>query len=378
MKAINLVIIFLWISAITTFAQNDSVKVKHKNYPFVSIDYHFGNVMPTNEFIEGDNLADKPINNYQSINLKVGFQNPGYSDWQRVYRGPYYGIGFYSGDFFTSELGYPLAAYGFYGIPIKRWKKLELYSEFQFGMAWNWNHYDSISNPKNIAIGSPLTVYLDIGVNAVYPITKHLDLGGGISFTHFSNGGFERPNRGMNLYAPYVELKYHLSGRPNVRDIEKPRKLEKSNDLYFMLGYGDHQIVEHEFDTNYYAIAGIGVYYSIQHSNAFRSGPGIDFNFWWGLTANPDGTPGPIGIDNLTVGLVYAPELIIDRFSIITGFGIYAKHHLYGNFKQTYQRAGVKYQITDKFSAGFNVRAINFMLAEFLEFNVGYRIKWKK
>lgn len=230
-----------------------------------------------------------------------------------------------------------------------------------------------------MAIGSPITVFLDIGVNAKYPITKHLDLGAGLSLTHFSNGGFERPNRGLNLYALYVELKYHLSGRSDVKKTEKPGNLGRSNDLYFMLGYGDHQIVENEFDTNYYSVAGLGVYYSIQHGNAFRSGLGVDFNYLRSLSANPDGTPGVQGtMDNLTVGLIYAPELIINKFSIVTGIGIYAKHYQYGNFNQLYQRAGARYYFTDNFSAGMNVRAVNFMLAEFLEFNVGYTIKWKK
>jgi hypothetical protein len=39
---------------------------------------------------------------------------------------------------------------------------------------------------------------------------------------------------------------------------------------------------------------------------------------------------------------------------------------------------GVRYDIYRNISLGVNVRAVNFMLAEFLEFNVGYRIKWEK
>lgn len=334
--------------------------------------------MTSNEFVEGDNLAGQPINKFQAVSVKLGWQNPGYRDWQKVYRSPYYGIGFYLGDFYTDELGYPMAAYGFLGIPIKRWKKLELFTEFQFGVTWNWNHYDSITNPKNIAIGGSLTVFLDFGVNVTYPISKNLDLGAGVSFTHFSNGGFERPNRGLNIWSPHIELKYHLKGRPDVRNTPKPGRLPRNNELIFMMGYGDHQIVEHEMDSNYFAVGGVGIYYLRQHSNAFKSGLGVDFNFFWGLTANQDGTHGPVGWDNLTVGLIYQPELIIGQLSLVGGVGIYARHHQYGNFKQLYQRLGVKYHFTQNFSFGINIRAINFMLAEVLEFNLGYRIKWSK
>ena len=346
----------------------------------MSLNYSYGKILPTNEFVKGENQYGEPMTKYQSATLKLGWQNPGYKDWQKVHNAPYYGVGYYVGDFFNSqEVGYPMAAFGFLGIPLVRWKKLEIYTEFQFGVAFNWTYYDSITNPNNIAIGGGLTVYLDIGMNATYAINKYLDLGVGVSFTHFSNGGFERPNRGFNMYAPSISLKYHFAGRPDVGNIEDPPKnMGKSNDLYFMLGYADYQINEHEMDSNYYALAGIGVYYSFQHSNAFRSGPGIDINYAFGLTALPDGSPGPHGWDNLTVGLIYSPELIIDRLSLVGGIGIYAKHSKYGNFKQTYQRLGAKYHITENISVGINVRAINFMLAEYLEFNVGYRIRWMK
>ncbi|MEZ4906745.1 MAG: hypothetical protein R2771_03665 [Saprospiraceae bacterium] len=149
--------------------------------------------------------------------------------------------------------------------------------------------------------------------------------------------------------------------------------------IYFsMLGYGDHQLVEHELDTNYFAIAGISALYFNQISNAFRIGVGTDLNYWMGLTANPDGTIGTRNFDNLTIGFIIQPEAIIGKLSLVGGFGIYARHLNYGNFKQSYQRLGIKYEVYKNLSLGVNVRAINFMLAEFMEFNLGYRFRWMK
>ncbi len=373
------IIILLAVLSLNSFSQTDSIKVKQKNYPSFSANYQYGNIIPTTDFVRGDNLMGKPLKYYQSYTLKLLWQNPGYTDWQKIYRAPYYGIGQSVGDFFNpNEVGYPISTYGILGLPIKRWKKLELYSEFQFGMAYNWTHYDSITNPKNLVIGGGLTVHLNIGVNAFYPITKNLDLGAGISFIHFSNGGFERPNKGFNIYAPSIELKYHLAERPNVRSVNSPGKLERTNDLFFMIGYGDHQLNDHELDSNYFAIGGLSVIYFTQFSNAFRLGYGTDLNYWWGLNAYPNGTIGPRTSENFTVGLLVQPELIIDKLTLVSGFGIYAKHLNYGNFKQTYQRLGVNYEIYKDISVGVNIRALNFMLAEFLEFNIGYRIKWDK
>jgi hypothetical protein len=375
-NVVRLVLFILLMKFSGLYSQENQVS---KHYPFVSLKYGYGNVIPTTDFVKGENQLKKPISNYQFTTVKIGWQNPGYKDWQKVYKGPVYGIGFYVADFFRpDEMGKPKAAFGFLGIPILRLEKILFLTEFQYGMAWNWNHYDPDSNPENLAIGSPITVYLDIGLNASFHLNQYFDLSGGISFTHFSNGGFERPNRGVNLFSPHVEVKYFVNGRPDLSSIQKPEKLNRTNELYFMLGYGDHQMVEHELDTNYFAVGGVGVFYTMQHSNAFRSGPGVDFNFWWALTALEDGSHGKVGWDNLTIGLIYQPELIVGRLALTGGFGIYARHKGYGNFNQTYQRLGARFHLTKNISLGVNVRAVNFMLAEFLEFNTGYRMNWDK
>jgi hypothetical protein len=370
---------YCFIFSITVYSQTDTAKIRKRQFPSISASYAYGNIIQTTDFVKGDNLLGKPIDHFQAYSIKALWQNPGYTDWQKVYRGPYYGFGFSYGNFFDpDEIGHPVSVYGVLGIPIKRWNRLELYSEYQFGVAANWEHYDSISNPKNMVIGGGLTVHLNIGVNAFYPLTKNLDLGAGMSFAHFSNGGFERPNRGFNIYTPSVELKYHLFNRPNLQEIARPGRLSRSNDLYFMLGYGDHQLIEHELDTNYFAVAGVSAIYYTQLANAFRLGYGTDLNYWMGLTALPDGRIGHRDFRNLTVGLVLEPEFIINKLSLVSGFGIYAIHLNYGNFKQTYQRLGVRYDFYRNLSFGINVRAINFTLAEFLEFNLGYRIRWMK
>ncbi len=371
--------LLLSVVSIQIYSQTDTTRVKKKQFPSVSVNYQYGNIIPTTDFVKGDNLMGKPMDHYQAFTVKALWQNPNHKDWQKVYKGPYYGGGFTVSDFYNpQEVGKPLSLYGILGIPIKRWEKLELYTEFQFGVAWNWIFYDSITNPKNIVVGGGMTVHLNIGVNSFYPITKNLDLGAGFNFAHFSNGGFERPNRGFNIYTASLELKYHILGRPDTRSIKSPGRMERSNDLYFMLGYGDHQLNEHELDTNYYAIGGISIIYFTQLSNAFRLGYGTDINYWWGLNAKPDGTIGPRTAENFTLGLLLQPELIIDKLTLVGGFGVYALHLNYGNFQQTYQRLGVRYDVYKNISVGVNVRAVNFMLAEFLEFNVGYRIRWMK
>jgi hypothetical protein len=365
--------------ALGVAAQNVEEKEKKKNYPSISSNFQSGKILPTNPFVEGDNLKGEPLQKFQAYTLKMLWQNPGYTQWQRVHHAPYYGFGLSMSNFFNAnEVGYPISAFGILGLPIKRWKKLELFVEFQYGMAWNWNYYDPVSNPKNIVIGGGFTVHADAGINAFYPLSERIDFGAGLSFKHFSNGGFERPNRGFNILTPSLELKYHLNERPNVRNIEKAAKQERNHEFLLMLGYGDHQLVEHELDTNYFAIGGLSGIYLTDLSNAIRLGYGVDFNYWWGLNAGKNGEANTPTFENLTLGLVLQPEVKVGRLTLVTGIGIYALHRNHGNFKKAYQRLGVRYDIYDNWALGVNVRAINFMLAEFMEFNLSYRISWKK
>lgn len=45
----------------------------------VSLDLGGGTVMPTTDFVNGLNLKQLPIKNYQSYALRMLWQNPGYT-----------------------------------------------------------------------------------------------------------------------------------------------------------------------------------------------------------------------------------------------------------------------------------------------------------
>ncbi|MCK5702256.1 MAG: hypothetical protein KAI29_13920, partial [Cyclobacteriaceae bacterium] len=90
MKSYYISLLILCIIPIFSFAQSESQKSKQTNYSFLSINYHDGNILPSNDFVRGENLSGQPLKSYNSLALKYGWQNPGYKDWQKVHRGPYY------------------------------------------------------------------------------------------------------------------------------------------------------------------------------------------------------------------------------------------------------------------------------------------------
>jgi hypothetical protein len=372
-----LLIVFLC-SVIKTYSQTETILVPSQSHKSISASYQYGNVIQTTSFLQGDNLIGIPIDKYQSFTLKMLWQNPGYTDWQKVFRAPYYGAGMTIGDLNDPiEIGYPISFFGIFGIPVKRWEKLELYSEFQFGLAINWNYYDPVCNSKNINIGTDFTFHVNFGMNAYYPISKKLDLGAGISFIHFSNGGIERPNKGFNIYGPKIELKYHLNDKINRESIQHPERLEHSNDLFFMLSGSKFQPAEFELGSYYFGLGGFSMIYFTQFSNAFRLGYGADFNCWRLSNALPHYSSQQKELKT-SLGIILQPEIIIDKLTLVFGLGAYVLHEKFGSFKQLYERLGFRYELYKNISVGLNVRGWDFYRAEYMEFNLGYRIRWIK
>ncbi len=380
--AVKLRSLFLFLGILISFSglsQEITTHIDKKQHFIISAGYGYGNVIPTNLFVKGDNLQNHPITDYSLLSFKILWQNPGYMDWQRLYKGPYYGFGISKGDFGNpSEIGFPHSYYGILGLPLSRFKKLELFTEFQFGLTSNWRSFDLATNPKNVAIGGALTVHLDLALKMFYQLNPRLDLGAGFSFIHFSNGGLKRPNRGFNIFAPHAELRYRFEDRPDYKSLESTKKTSPSGSIFFMRTGSVHQLVEFEPDTNYFAVYGWSLVYLQQISNKLRLGIGRDMNYWWGMTANSDGTMGERTVKNLSVGYILQSEMILNDLSLIGGVGIYAAHMRFGSFNQFYQRLGIRYDVYKTLSLGVNIRAIKFSLAEFMEFNIGYRLQWEQ
>lgn len=372
----KIIILFFLLSIVyATRAQDENQHKKH--YFSLVSNYGSGTILPTTDFVKGNNRDGLPIENFRYMTLKALWQNPGYQNWQRIHKHPYYGFGISISDFHKpQEIGKPISYFGILGLPVFRFKKSALYTEMQFGLSHRWKIYNARTNPFNDVIGGNINFHANLGLNALFQIYKNLDLGTGLAFIHFSNGGIERPNRGFNIYSPFVELKYHFGSRPETRKIAPPDETSYSTDLYVMLTYGIHQLVEHQFDTtNYYSICGISAMHSSQVSDGMRIKKGIDLNYWAGLNANEDGTPGPYSAENYTLGIIIQPEIILNKVTLVGGIGTYIIHKDLPNFRALYQRLGVQYTLFNNFSIGLNVRSRKFKKAEFMEFNFGYSFK---
>ena len=131
---------FFTLASSVVFAQGeDSVIVKkNRQRKSIAITYQAGKLLPSNEFVKGENAAGKPIDYYQSFSFQFAIETDGRELWQQLYNYPTWGFGLYTFDFFnTDELGNPGAFYGFFNAPFVRFKKWSINYSIGSGMSFN-------------------------------------------------------------------------------------------------------------------------------------------------------------------------------------------------------------------------------------------------
>ena len=126
-----------------TYSQSDRIS---KNLS-IQTGYQNGYVFATNDFIRGANAEKDTINAFQAFTIKLAKQTTGENQWEQLYKYPNYGIGIYAADFYNpEEIGTPLAIYGFFNAPFKRWNKLTFNYEIGFGTTFNWKSFKLIQH----------------------------------------------------------------------------------------------------------------------------------------------------------------------------------------------------------------------------------------
>ncbi|MBK3517227.1 acyloxyacyl hydrolase [Carboxylicivirga marina] len=398
----TLIIIALGMQLIAQEAQNnDSTRSEKipKNVKSISLRYHAGRVLQTNDFVKGENEANQVIDYYQALNISYNVQTNGSREWHHIFNFPYYGVAFYNANFFNvDELGKPMALYGFMGFPFRRGEKSMWGYELGFGLTYNWEPYDAYTNPFQVAIGSYRTVYIDANLFYQYHLSPRWDIRGAFGFTHFSNGGTKKPNSGINLLSPSIEVSYSFKDRPLL--IKKPQPAYGQHyEVAIQFGMGARNILydnPNEPQDPSMPIGSADVMHSYFNfsaawlkqstwKNKFGGGIDITYDETQNVTIeNPsDGNETPIVnfsdklSEKMMLGVFGAYEFTIDRLSVASYIGILALRKKGTNANPLlYQKFGIKYHFKNDMYTGLLVRAHNFSVAEVIEWNIGYRIKW--
>jgi len=393
----------LWFTALLLFftqavtaAENDTVKVKNvKNFHSIAFNYNPGQVIRTHAFVKGENPSHDPYTFFHSFSLKYAIHTTGAKLWQQIYAYPIWGIGLYKCYFANDhdQLGNPASIFLFLELPLKRKQSWSLNWEMEFGFAFNWNRHQWFENHYNYPIGTNSTVYIKGGLNASFKLCKNLDLNAGFCFTHFSNGAVRLPNLGLNMAGPELELKYIFNKRTQFIKQTIPTYLKEWEYIALLapsmkqLGFnyitetGDTNTVVYSYGILSFST---GINRQISHKIKFGAGVDITYNSSHGadiILKNGEPEKAPFqSTDKILLGAYASFEIVVNKLALVMQPGLYIyKKELKGyQTPLTYQRIGLKYHLWDHLLIGMNVRAFSFTKADFIEWIVGYRIKWQK
>lgn len=339
-----------------------------------------GKVLKSNDFVRGDNKGGVPIKDFSATDFRIGWQTRGSKAWHHELNLPYYGLGVYSMVLSNEdEIGYPAAIYFFFGGPFARKARSSFDYEFSFGLSYNWQPYDDINNPFNVAIGSYENAYIDGKIKYEWYFSKKLSLSTGIRLTHFSNGAIRLPNAGINLIAPFVGLRYDiLSKDPIPIDQLKTQKIETTEEFNVVVASGK-RAVKGTYTHNHRMVSMINV------SLEYLRPAGYKFKYGAGIDIGVDQNRGLLSFGNNVVlarrnkqiftGASAIGQFRANRLAVQAGIGYEfinsGKLHFSNDL---YQRIGLRYYLFNHLFAGINIKAINFSRADYIEWSVGYSL----
>ncbi len=352
-------------------------------------------IFPTNSFLRGENEKHEPIKNAFSMHMKYSFQSYPNSYTDRIYGRPNQGIGlarYFFGN--KKELGNPFVFYLFQGGRIKQFASfLSLNYEWNIGLSFGWNPYNSENNPYNRVIGSKTNAYVSTDLYLNWTLSPKLDLTSGITLTHFSNGNTKYPNNGLNTTGGKIGLVYnfnkkrrHAETKEDLPPIKEfPRHM--SFDLVFF-GSGCRTGVDFKngklASPELYPV--LGFYFAPMYNIGYKFRAGISIDGTYNGSANiytHDYLAGtqqeffkPPFEEQLAIGISARADYVMPYFTVSLGVGKNIIHEG-GDMNIYYQSLALKIELTRKsfLNIGYSLR--DFHNPNFLMLGIGFRFNNK-
>ena len=362
----------------------------------IGLDIRPGYVVPTNSFLEGDNLQQKIIEQSLSLHLKYAFQFSKDSNLGRMYPHAYQGIGVSYNTFYCpAELGNPVTVYAFQGAPIVRLSsRLSFDYEWNFGASFGWKKYDEQYNPQNEVIGSKINAYINLGLLLNWQFHPQWKLAAGVDFTHFSNGNTHYPNGGLNIIGGRVGIVRTFGDTDNASEGIVPKRLFiKPHVSYDLVLYGATRkrgFVKDNVPSlvpGSFGIAGLNFAPMYSFNNYFRAGLSMDAQYDESANIKDYKLEGNYSDDlkfhrppfreQFAVGLSLRAELVMPIFSINAGFG----RNLIGSGEDTkgfYQILALKTYVTRHLFLHVGYQLREFKDPNNLMLGIGYRFHDKR
>jgi len=353
-------------------------------YSFIQFRYQHGGFFPSG--VESVRYIES--NRFDAIDVRYGLTGYGRKKWQQTHHYPTFGIGV-TKFFFQPTInlfGNPFATYVFFNEPIVQFKESKIAYDFDVGLSYGWKPYDSLSNPEQTVIGSSLNFVFMLSLQYEFKISNRWDGIIGANLNHMSNGRIVSPNRGVNLYAVNVSLRYRLkparpknyrrgdlsfSPPPNIHNDIAPFK--SMVEFYGVASAGVATTFKDKDNHIYYLVSSLALDVAKHYSYSGKFGVGLDL-FYDSSLKEDYSSAYPSG--NIPSHLFYWPgvhlshEYMVHRWTLVTQTGINLK--VPGDKGLWYGRVGLRYDLSKAIFVRATVRLYQKVYSDFVEWGVGY------
>jgi hypothetical protein len=367
-----LLALILIFSGFSIIAQNTEIKTpkpQKKYVKYLDARYEFGAMLGTDA-----EWSEQIVNSsaYMGLDFRLGFRKTDPNDiYSNVYRRPYFGLGFYSSTFHNTDVGYPNAIYFFLTLPIKfeENKKFTLSYSGAYGISYNFNAFDSITNPTNVFLGSDKNIYVHLEFDMNYKFNEKWAAYGAVGFKHFSNGSFKQPNFGINLLPVSLGVRYKLSDEKIDHFRKDIPEYIKHNILNIAFIAGSKNYV---VGGNNYLKATLSLNYLRQISYKHSVGIGFDF-FYSDMAHLRNDSDASDFSKSFSIAAVASGEWnLTKRLYVPMGIGFYLHRNVENDEKTIYyERVGMRYRFAKHYFAGLSIKAHG-GAADIFEWTVGY------
>jgi Lipid A 3-O-deacylase (PagL) len=151
-----------------------------------------------------------------SQELGVQWTLRGVADWHRAYRYPKVGVSVFYAEPGEGAHGHIVSLMPTVSFTLLRTHRLLLSFRVGTGVAWVSRPYDSFTNAAENALGSHWNGNAHFSTQITARISPRWSMLLGAGLHHYSNGGYELPNFGINIFGGQGALLYHLDPRTHL------------------------------------------------------------------------------------------------------------------------------------------------------------------
>lgn len=319
-------------------------------------------------------LPPLSFTNTTGVEVYANQHTLGNKPWEVKYRYPQIGFAFsYYNYGVPDELGEAFSLTTYLDNTLIQGPKNSLRFNVGTGIVYSTRIYKPETNEGNKAIGNPLAFVLRATLRYEFPLSHLIYMNANLAFRHFSNGGLNKPNNGMNF--PMLGLGLRYQPREVVRKPVSEEVLpepDKRIHLNLRVGAGVKEVL---LEDEKHSVYNVSVYASkkLSRTNALLIGADGFYDSALREEFINVSRPVPDGeLDARMAGLTVGHELQFNRLSLVVQVGRYIYQPL-ELFPDYYQRYGLKYAITENLSASVMLLA-HTRTANVVEWGAGWQL----